>query len=395
MSTSLWQRRDRLGSPRFDAVVVGGGICGVSAALTFERAGLSVALIEAGSLAAGASGRNAGYLMRGMAESYAVAIERLGRERARAVWRWSEENLASLRAEGIGSTEGYAAMPSCLLATSDAEADEIRRSQDLLIEDGFESRLCDENEQADSAWRSGRFSAGLINPGDAVCQPVRVVEHLAAKLTRTRVLDGCAVHAIEDAADGEVVVRTALGDVRAPRILVCLNAYAAGVLPSLRGAVVPRRGQMLAARPLEAGTRLSFAYYANRGNEYFRQLADGTLIFGGARRFEPEDEAGEHGGVHPMVQAKLEGFLSDYVTDRYEVVARWSGLMGFTDDDLPLVGPLPGLGERAWFCGGFTGHGMSLGHLTATAAARAMVGEGERPHWARSPAEALQQENMG
>ena len=39
------------------------------------------------------------------------------------------------------------------------------------------------------------------------------------------------------------------------------------------------------------------------------------------------------------------------------VTHRWAGTMGFTDDELPLVGAVPGM-PGVYVCGGYTGHGF-------------------------------------
>jgi glycine/D-amino acid oxidase-like deaminating enzyme len=54
------------------------------------------------------------------------------------------------------------------------------------------------------------------------------------------------------------------------------------------------------------------------------------------------------------------------------VVARWAGTMGFSPDGMPLVGPV-GASDSVWFCGGFTGHGMSLAYRTGAGAVAAML----------------------
>ena len=54
-------------------------------------------------------------------------------------------------------------------------------------------------------------------------------------------------------------------------------------------------------------------------------------------------------------------YFSD-VTGR--ITHRWSGVMGFSRDALPLVGRLPDL-PRVAFAVGFTGHGLGLGLIGA------------------------------
>ncbi|MEM1185467.1 MAG: FAD-dependent oxidoreductase [Planctomycetota bacterium] len=375
MTVSLWQR-DSSEKVETDVAIVGAGVCGLSAALECEARGVNALIVERERVASGASGRNAGYLMRGMAESYAVACEMYGRDRARAVWAWSEDNLTALRDLGASDLENCEPRPSCIVALDETEERELRRSISLMAEDGFETHLLEPSATTDALWRSGRPKVGLVNPNDAVCHPVELMRMLRDRLTSTPVNEGREVFSI-DRDDHQVLVHARGLTIAARRVLVCTNAWAGELVPDMRGVIEPKRGQMLAAKPVEP-TPLDFAYYLNRGDEYIRTGPDGLILVGGCRRFEPQDQSGDRGGVHPAVQDGLERHLRELVTDRYEVVARWSGVMGFSPNGLPIVGPTPD-DERVWVCAGFTGHGMSLGHLAGRRTAAAMLGAAPRP----------------
>ncbi len=374
---SLWRRASEPERLECDVCVVGGGICGLSAALELERGGQRVILVEAGEVGAGASGRNAGYLIRGAADNYAQACRVFGRARAGMLWRWTEANLTALRDEGVEALPGFAMRPSCLIALGGEEEEQLRQSIQLLHEDGFEAALLESDQGADDAlWQSGKVRAGLVNPGDAVCSPIELVRMLRDKLDSTRVITGQEAHSIVGEARW-IVVGCSDIRVQCERVFIALNAYAPSLVPSLRSVVRARRGQMLAARPLDEGVRLDMAYYANHGSEYLRSGPDGTIVFGGARTSFVEQEVGCDPDITPEVQDRIESFMRELVTDRYEVVARWAGTMGFSADGLPLVGAVdvdgvePG---RVWFCGGFTGHGMSMAFTTARAAVGEMLG---------------------
>lgn len=147
MTVSHWRRSTNPGATiGCDVCVVGAGIAGVSAALHLERLGISVIVLERDRPASGASGKNAGFLMRGAADNYAVACRDWGRDTARLVWHWTEENLAALRALGIDSIPTVRRIPSCLLGLEAEEAAELADAARLLAEDGFAVGLIDRGD---------------------------------------------------------------------------------------------------------------------------------------------------------------------------------------------------------------------------------------------------------
>jgi gamma-glutamylputrescine oxidase len=377
-----------------DAVVIGAGIAGLSAALQLRERGLDVCVIERGRLAgatAGASVRNAGFLMRGCADNYAAACEQFGRERAKALWKLTEDNLASLRSLGVQDVPSFQSVPSALLALRDDEFTQLCDSLDLMRADALRVEWIDRTD--DTVWSrssSGGLSplGALINPDDAAVNPVHVLRLLAERLTSARVVihECCEVVGLSRAAPGRarVVINTERGRVAARWCLLCTNAYAPLLAPELAGRVMPRRGQMLAVPPMP-GVRLAYSYYANHGSEYFRQTSDGSIVFGGFRTYHADREVGYEDFTTPWVQGDLERFASSVLgVSQLPVSARWSGVMGFTPDHLPLVGPITGESPlrpadapehgSVWFCGGCTGHGMSMFHRTAQIAADCMIG---------------------
>lgn len=381
MTASLWHASGPLAGRRTQIVVIGAGITGLAAAIAFERAGSPALILERHAPAAGASGRNAGYLMRGVAANYALAADRLGRDTARELWAFNEANIADLRAEGIERMPATRARPSCLVALERGEEEEIERSAVMLTEDGFDAELIRPGSSgaSDSLWASGAPRLGLLNPHDAVCNPVELVGMLASKLERTELVRGCTVATIEpDAPAGALAVRSTLGTITADRVLIATNAYAGSLSERLARLVTPNRGQMLAARV--PGARLDFSYYLNHGSEYVRQLDDETVIFGGCRTYHADHERTDRDHTTDEVQHHIERFLARLIGDQYTVLRRWAGIMGFSPDELPMAGPLDDAG-RVWFCGGFTGHGMSMAFRTATTTTRAMLGKVVLPPW--------------
>src|SRR6478736_2405947 len=81
------------GALHCDVAVVGGGLAGLSAALDLAQRGQDVVLIEAREVAWGASGRNGGQAIHGLACGQEVIEAQLGADDARRVWDMSIEAL--------------------------------------------------------------------------------------------------------------------------------------------------------------------------------------------------------------------------------------------------------------------------------------------------------------
>lgn len=361
----------------FDVAIVGAGISGISAALAAEAAGASAVVLERAGVAASASGRNAGYLMRGAADNYAAAIREWGRTRAQALWAATEENLRDLLALGIEECPSYRPRPSSLAAHDENEASQLRMSAQLLREDGFAVEL--QSQGADTLWQNRPPICALVNPSDAVINPVELVSHLTRRLKATP-LFRAALESIDTSASSELLLRTSAGAVRAQRVLLCTNTHAArsiGALP-----IVANRGQMCALEVPES-VRLDHAYYLDHGSEYIRQHDPNTVIVGGMRKRFETSERTDSDQPTPEVQSALEACAADLLGEHYPVLARWAGTMGFTPAGLPLAGPTDH--PAVWVCCGFTGHGMSLAHRTATHTAWALLSGAPLPAWADSP----------
>jgi gamma-glutamylputrescine oxidase len=337
-----------------DVAVVGGGIAGIATAYHLARAGAQTIVVEARTVAESASGRNAGFLLAGVAENFVAACRRYGEKNALRVWRFTKRNQALVRAlvreHGIACDLAWNG--SAQIAGDDEEWDEVQASAERLTRESVQVRIS-----------SGDRSA--IYEDDGELHPVRYIRSLAraAVTAGARIVEGTCATAVSSSE-----VRTATGTVRAGSVVVCTNAYSAHLLP-LR--VRPIRGQMLATAPV-ARRVFPRPAYANRGYRYWRQRADGRVLVGGWRDIAVADEVGEDEGTTVRIQDQLDEFLRTHAPDA-RVTHRWAGTMGFSHDALPYVGRLP---NGIYVNAGFTGHGMAF--ATATAELIADVLEGAR-----------------
>jgi gamma-glutamylputrescine oxidase len=362
--TSIWptlpHRREEA-----DVCIIGAGIVGSTLAHFLGQAGKSVIVLEARDVALGASGRNAGHISAHGKAGYDTAVEKFGRatvREARALgFRNREIVKGFLDAYGVW----YEQPGSLTLAWDAQEAKELEASARALIADGYDVEWYDKDP-------TGRgFFGGIYQAGDMATQSYWLTTQVMAHSGAT-VIPNCAVRKIEQ--EGEIVtVHGQRATVRAPQVCLCTNSYSRTLHPYFADKVFPTRGQMLATAPTTRFMEMTMG--CEWGYEYFRQLPDGRFIIGGWRnRFVAEEVGYNDHETTPHLQAGLESFLHKYFPelDGLPIEHRWSGIMGFTADEMPLVGRLPDM-PNVYFAVGFTGGGMGIGPATAERTAELML----------------------
>ncbi|HSR23536.1 MAG TPA: FAD-dependent oxidoreductase, partial [Candidatus Eisenbacteria bacterium] len=304
---------------RADVLVVGGGITGVSL-LHWLRGRADAVLVERDRIAAGASGRNAGFLTAGTAGCHAAAVRRHGRGRAGALHAFTIETHELLAEALAGRSAAYRRRGSCMRAADPEEADDLEESCELLREDGF-----------DAGWDG----VCLRTPGDGELDPVDAVHVLAAGAPDGAIREGVTVDGLEAGPDG---VRVAAGrrECRAGAVVLATNAYTRLLAPEVP--IEPVRAQMAATASGAPGL-VQLPTSSDRGYRYWRQLADGRVLAGGCRDRAMEEEVGYEAVPTRRVQAHLDAHLHALGAGR-AITHRWAGIMGFTADELPIVGPL-------------------------------------------------------
>ena len=80
-----------------ETCVIGGGLAGLSTALGLLERGRSAALLEAGTVGGGASGRNGGFVAKGYAAGEAQLYRKLGVERARGLIALTKAGRQAIR----------------------------------------------------------------------------------------------------------------------------------------------------------------------------------------------------------------------------------------------------------------------------------------------------------
>ena len=345
-----------------DVCVVGLGGSGLAAVGAALDAGADVVGIDAGPVAAGAAGRNAGFLLAGGALFHHAAIEAWGEERALGIYRESLGELDRLAAE-LGDTIVRRA-GSLRIPASEEEVEDCARQLAALRRHGLPARRAD-----------GRTGDGVFIPGDGSVQPLDRCRLLAGRASARGARLYCDTPAVALAGDR---VGTPAGEVTCRAVVVCVDGGLECLLPELAGRARSARLQMLATAPVAPGT-IPCPVYDNWGYDYWQQLPDGGVALGGGRGTYGDAEWGRPAEPSADVQALLDRLLRERVGVDAPVTHRWAGVIAYTDDRLPVLAEVrPGL----LAVGAFSGHGNVLGSAAGRAAMAIAMG-GPAPRLAR------------
>jgi hypothetical protein len=195
--------------------------------------------------------------------------------------------------------------------------------------------------------------------------------------------------------DGQWKVSTPRGTITARKIALATNAYTSHLLPDFADLIVPCRGQMSALVPLASISgpnrlQTSMGFEGDGLDDYLIQRPTekgGHLMFGGGRTFDNSIGVTDDSTFDEMTAAYLRRELVEAfeLPERkgepseggkkveMQAVAQWTGVMGFSRDEVPWVGPVPGK-EGVFVAAGYTGHGMPNTWLSGKAVAE-MLGE--------------------
>lgn len=355
---------------RVDVAVIGGGFTGLNAARTLARGGVSVAVLEASHVGAGASGRNGGHLNNGIAHGYAAAKAHLGAERAHALYRAYDRSIDMIedlvREEGIDCD--FRRSGKLKLASKASHVAGLRANFDLLQREvDPETRWLDRHALGDEVG-SDEFHGAILYEKSAMVHMGRYVNGLAEAAHRhgARIWEQAPVTDRQRGGAGWVL-KTPRGNISADHVIAATDAYSGSVqgapFAHFRRRIVPVGSFIIATRPLSdaevadvmPGNRTCVTSL-NIGN-YFRLSPDNRLIFGGRARFSATSDQRSDARSGVILRASLERIFPQLAGVPIDYC--WGGLVGMTKDRFPRAG----VADDMIFGMGYSGHGAQMSTL--------------------------------
>ncbi|KAG8411576.1 hypothetical protein J3458_015636 [Metarhizium acridum] len=405
-----------------DYAIIGSGVTGCSVAKHLldnsPSDTFSVTVFEARALTSGATGRNGGLLTSFVPTDYKLLSEHFGHEQATKIARYANRTLEKMHQLANSSPEFK-------------DASDIRRTLDVLLFEDEASReafkeswaLYGEHvpedkgkiqflttDEAEAKYDVKAKAGALLYPNGALW-PYRLITRVWGQIldqykarvsveTRTPVTEITYDKASHSAHP--YILHPPRGNVRAKKIVHATNGHTGHLLPELRGKIYPLRGTM--------STQKSTAAFGKRGHEVTWTVLGGSsydpetqivnvgllysnqnprtgdIFIGGEKANIRELLISDDSQIDASCVENLSSVLPAIFTkgwengEKPEVRKIWSGIMGFTADRLPIIGPLPleftKRGEQGgeWIAAGFNGYGMPLCWSCGEAVAKMLLG---------------------
>lgn len=388
MNTAYWQ--DTAGMRSYaplaedldvEAVVIGGGITGVTAAYALRRAGVDVVLLERGKLGGGETAHTTAHLTFMTDTRLSELLSTFGWERARLAWQGGLHAMEFIRdtVDRLGLTDcELRDVPGYLAAAAGKDLDQER--MELGDEARIAARMGFDAVFLEKVPPHGR--PGIRLGGQCKFHPLRYLQGLAREAHRL----GARIHEHSDAVEfGEKGVLHANGrKVRHRHLVIATHVPLQGVAGPVSAGLFQSKlaGYSTYAIGAEAGnTGLEEMIWSDTADPFLylrvEKTRDGDfLILGGEDHKTGRVE--RTGDAYKRLERELAGIVRDF-----RITHRWSGQVIETIDGLPYIG-LDGCGQ--FIATGFSGNGMTYGTLAGLMACDAVKGGANRWSEGFSPA---------
>jgi gamma-glutamylputrescine oxidase len=364
-----------LGEQNADVCIVGAGFTGISTALHLAERGYNVHVVEANKVGWGASGRNGGQMIGGIAGEENIAKHHGGDvEELFGELRWAGHDIIRERVKKYDIRcdlkSGYLDVAIKERHLRDIEADYERLEKANFP---HEFRILSKEETCETIGTDVYIGA-LLNMRNGHLHPLNlcVGEARAAENLGVKIYENSTVLKIERGQRPRVVTQD--GAVTADSVILAGNAYHF-LERKLRGVMFPVNSFIVATEPLADDIVATInpkdlaVCDPNFVLEYFRLSADKRLLFGGRFNYFGDDPAvieKRHRQKLSRLYPQLANIKIDYA---------WGGTIGVPINRVPLMGRIS---PNIFYCQGYSGHGVNVTHLAGQILADTVAGSLER-----------------
>ncbi len=370
-----------------DVCVVGGGFAGLSAAIELADRGYSVVVCEAKTIGWGASGRNGGQIIAGLACEQSVIERALGLDAAKQVWQMTLEALDLVRSRikrfniDCDLQDGFIGV-----AVNERKGKALREWLDEMAKKyHYDTTLIapqDIKKWIDSPrYHSGYYDAqsGHLHPLNyclglalgAASLGVKIFQH--SPITITNQGQGLDV--------GSTFLHTEKGRVKAKYVVLAGNVYLPELSPEIAPSIAPRimpvGTYIIATEPIDTGLAKQLiptkaaVCDTNFVLDYFRFAKDYAsdkqrMIYGGRVSYSAMTPR----NLTKTMQARMAETFPQLKDVKVEYT--WGGFVDITMNRAPDFGKIS---TNVYYLQGFSGHGVALTGMAGKLVAEAIAGQ--------------------
>ncbi|EAU93246.1 hypothetical protein CC1G_11228 [Coprinopsis cinerea okayama7 len=362
---------------------------------------LKIVMLDARETCSGATGRNGGHITPILYQDYSNLKRKHGKEAAKKIIRFRLSHISELlrvaEEEGLlDDSQGrrVEAFDVFFDKRQFAEAKEmLNEYRKDLPEESAEYRVYESAEELRALQLSQSIAGCLSTPAGSI-HPYRLVTGILSRLLASYPTSfdlfshtPCIGISALDATDNCYTVTTPRGSIRVRHVIHATNGWVSHLLPGLRGRIVPSRGVMTAqlprpglGDPTPADTkdktptsssaswtgRRSFVIYPRSTVTAYDYLTQQLPSTGPSTSYpQPRGEFMFGGGFADAITtdlgctddreytSKTKEYLSTALRGVFsitpdgakegkeELLAAWSGVLGFSADERPWVGRIP------------------------------------------------------
>lgn len=361
-----------------DTLVIGAGFSGAACGFHWSRRGptdRTLAIVEMDDPASGASGRNEGLVVMGRYFTMVrdTVLRQLPASRP-DLDRGQQEQLAMQFARQY-----------CLAAYRNAEmiAETIEKHQfdcDYVRAGWVQARTAGEQgslaESVQMAEQSGFQDWTMIDTAEALERSGMQLHHpagfsrqsaswhpakwvwslldIALQSTQVKLFSRTRVDSIHQQGE-QYRVATSRGTILARHVIYATESYTPALASIFHDVILPLQEQAASG---EGGPATMKPHIGVSGSWYFAGRYGRRVLFGSGGSRLPDAQAGRNRPSRFLTRFAAAGMKEHFGPYQLELTNEWSGTVGYTPDEYPIVGSVDGLGS--WIIAGMCGSGSGV-----------------------------------
>jgi glycine/D-amino acid oxidase-like deaminating enzyme len=371
------------GTASCDVAIIGGGYTGLSAALHLARDfSIDVAVLEAGHIGWGASGRNGGFCTMGATKlSLKTQLDRFGIEQTRHFYQSQADAVNLVRDIGKDEKIDFLAQGDgeFIVAESPAHFAELEQAAEFERSKlGLEVSLHSREEFREIGYDAPHQHGAVRHRPSFGLHPLRYARGLGAAAVRR----GARLHAHSEVLswrkqDGRHWLETANGSLSAKQVILTGNGFMPEHLHrGVEGRPLPLQSAIVVTRPMSDDELSARGWHSENPTFnsrhmffYYRLLADKRFLLGGRANHlgDPEGAEQTYAGLKHSIAQMWPQFAD------LEYTHQWRGLVCFAMNFRPSIGRMPE-DPSVYFGYGYHGNGVNTATWSGREIARWLAG---------------------